>query len=163
MQYINSFVTFIKERRNNPTSNASTSSEPGVQLLPRRDVQLYGTIPSIEERIYSRCTNCDSVYNPKEILNHINCVKPEPPAPPVVKKKVQSKNVNSKKTSSNGSISSHPTNSNIPAVPVASSSLQDPLKLFEFKVNLIFCSLFYCLHKTLQIIIPNHINVMSLI
>lgn len=142
---------FFKERINNPTSSVSTSSEPGVQLLPRRDVQLYGTIPSIEERIYGRCTNCNCVYNPRDILSHRNCLRTEPPAPPVVRKKVQSKNVNSKKPSSNGSISSYPTNSNVPAVPGASSSLQDPLKLFEFKVNWIFFSLFYYLHKTLQI------------
>lgn len=101
---------------------------------------LYGTIPAMEQRVYSKCKNCTRVFNPRDILSHRSCSKSHTLHSSLLKKKVKSKSSNGKKTSSNGSASSNSTTSSSPVVATSSttSPVKDPLKDFEFKV-IIFC------------------------
>lgn len=103
---------------------------------------LYGTIPAMEQRVYSKCKNCTRVFNPRDILSHRSCSKSHTLHSSLLKKKVKSKSSNGKKTSSNGSASSNSTTSNSSVVATSSTSpVKDPLKDFEFKVILFACSI----------------------
>ncbi|CAG9759386.1 unnamed protein product [Ceutorhynchus assimilis] len=106
---------------------------PAAQLLPRKDVSLYGRIPAMEQRVYSKCNNCCRVFNPKDISSHRTCSKMQNPySSLLLKKKVKSRNGsnNGKKVNSNGNSSS--TNIVSP-LGISTPSLLDPTKEFEFK------------------------------
>ncbi|XP_030748301.1 uncharacterized serine-rich protein C215.13-like [Sitophilus oryzae] len=44
--------------------------DPNVLLLPRKDATLFGTLPKLENRVYSKCIQCNRVFNPVDILSH---------------------------------------------------------------------------------------------
>ncbi|CAG9855266.1 unnamed protein product [Phyllotreta striolata] len=46
---------------------------PNVQLLPRQNVTLYGTMPKMEQRIFTKCKECRLVFNPRNIMTHKVC------------------------------------------------------------------------------------------
>ncbi|KAL1493180.1 hypothetical protein ABEB36_011286 [Hypothenemus hampei] len=100
--------------------------EPGVQLLPRKDVMLYGTIPALEQRVYSKCNNCSKVFNPRDVISHRDCSDHRhlPQSHMIIKKKVKS----SKKRPEDN-YNSYSTNSNSNNVSSGSPSSKD----FEFK------------------------------
>ncbi|XP_018565773.1 protein let-653 isoform X2 [Anoplophora glabripennis] len=82
--------------------NEFHKTDPSVQLLPRQDVILYGTIPKMEQRIYSKCKECRLVFNPRDILSHKTCSGKAhlSSTPQNLKKKVKSKGSSSKKSHS---------------------------------------------------------------
>ncbi|CAH1103533.1 unnamed protein product [Psylliodes chrysocephalus] len=74
---------------------------PSVQLLPRRDVMLYGTIPKMEQRIYTKCKECRLVFNPRDILSHKACPgRFHSSTSHSLKKKIESKGSTPKKSHS---------------------------------------------------------------
>ncbi|KAG5870316.1 hypothetical protein JTB14_038400 [Gonioctena quinquepunctata] len=74
---------------------------PSVQLLPRQDVFLYGTIPKMEQRVYTKCKECRIIFNPRDILSHKSCPGKSHSSSHSLKKKVKSKGSSSKKSHSN--------------------------------------------------------------
>ncbi|CAG9816466.1 unnamed protein product [Phaedon cochleariae] len=72
----------------------------GVQLLPRQDVILYGTIPKIEKRIYTKCKECRLVFNPRDISSHKTCPGKSHSSSHGLEKKIKSKGGSSKKSHS---------------------------------------------------------------
>lgn len=114
----------------------SWTSDPGVQLLPRQDVMLCGTIPKVEQRLYSKCKECGRVFNPRDILSHRNCSKSSHfKHPSLLKKKLKSKSGTNKKTSTSSSISASYTSNRNSTVGTTSSSpvVKEPVKDFDFK------------------------------
>ncbi|XP_066157907.1 uncharacterized protein [Euwallacea fornicatus] len=99
-----------------------------VQLLPRKDVMIYGTIPAMEERVFSYCKNCGHVFNPFDILSHKSCSRSHMPHLALLKKKVQAKNGSNKKLN-NGNSSSQAINSALLAGALCGEGSLD----FEFK------------------------------
>lgn len=59
---------------NDEFSDDSIKSGPRVQLLPRKTVNLYGNIPKMEQRIFSKCRECRLIFNPRNILTHKACM-----------------------------------------------------------------------------------------
>ncbi|XP_076261103.1 uncharacterized protein LOC143196985 isoform X2 [Rhynchophorus ferrugineus] len=87
--------------------------DPGVQLLPRQDVLLYGTFPKMEPRVYSKCRECNRVFNPCDILSHKNCSKIQNFIhPSLLKKKMKNKSGIGKKTSTISNTDSNLSSSN---------------------------------------------------
>lgn len=89
------------------------SLDPGVQLLPRQDVLLYGTFPKMEPRVYSKCRECNRVFNPCDISSHKSCSKTQNSVhPSILKKKMKSKSGIGKKTSTISNTDSNLSSSN---------------------------------------------------
>lgn len=59
---------------NDEFNDDSLKSGPRVQLLPRKTVNLYGNIPKMEQRIFSKCRECRLIFNPRNILSHKACM-----------------------------------------------------------------------------------------
>ncbi|XP_057668313.1 ataxin-7-like protein 1 isoform X2 [Diorhabda carinulata] len=76
-------------------------NKASVPLLPRRDVLLYGTIPKMEQRVYTKCKECRLVFNPRHILSHKSCPAKSHSTSHSLKKKVKSKGNGTKKSYSN--------------------------------------------------------------
>ncbi|KAJ8939968.1 hypothetical protein NQ318_006149 [Aromia moschata] len=98
-------------------------SDPSVQLLPRQDVMLYGTIPKMEQRIYSKCKECRLIFNPRDILSHKTCSGKSHLSTnsQSLKKKVKSKGSSSKKTHS--SLPPPPLFKKPPSPPTSTASV----------------------------------------
>ncbi|XP_060537301.1 ataxin-7-like protein 1 [Cylas formicarius] len=109
--------------------------DPGVRLLPRSDVTLYGIIPKLEKQILYRCKVCKIVFNPRDILSHKNCLAPPHIAQqPLSKKKVISKG-KKKKTQSRVTPSPPPLSKKAQTPPIASTSILTSNTLPELKVS----------------------------
>ncbi|KAJ8923616.1 hypothetical protein NQ315_010195 [Exocentrus adspersus] len=79
--------------------NQSRRADPSIQLLPRQDVTLYGMIPKMEQKIYTKCKECGLVFNRRDILLHKTCSGKMHVSSTTqsLKKKVKSKGSSSKK------------------------------------------------------------------
>lgn len=52
----------------------NVAKDEGIQHLPRNCSKIYGNMPKMEQRVYSRCKECKLLFNPRNILSHKNCL-----------------------------------------------------------------------------------------
>lgn len=120
---------------NDNFSDDSVKSGPRVQLLPRKCITLFGNIPKMEQRIYSKCKECRLIFNPRNILSHRVCLgRGYSFSSSSFDLKKKSKSKSSKKSHSNTPSPPPFKKPPSPTTPVSSSAITDLSKMLSSKV-----------------------------